>query len=88
MAMLGCRFTAQQRGWYVEESARDTFFNAAFAHQCEKSPLIILPASFFFFESVEHLLGWGEQELMLIVRVADDPQEVREIIAFGKTRKL
>ncbi len=88
MAMFRGRFTAQQHGGRGEQAARNLRFNPPLAHQGKKTPLVNLPARFFLSVFVEHLVCRRQQRLVLVRRVADHTQKVREVIALGKASEL
>ena len=71
--MLGCGFAAEQHGGYIKSTAGDAFFDAPLAHEREKTLLVDFPATFLLLVCVEYVLGRGEQWLVLVVRMADDP---------------
>lgn len=88
VTVFGRRLAAQQHGWDGKLAAINALFDAPLAHQGEKLALIGLPASFPLLEVIEHLLGRSQQRLVLVLRVADQAQKVREIVALGEASQL
>ena len=88
VAVFGRHLTAQQHGWDVKQAAVDALLDAPLAHQGKKLALIRLPAPFPLLQVIEQVLGWGEQQFVLVLRTTDHAQEVREIVALGEARQL
>lgn len=88
MAMLRSSLATQQHGGYVEHAARNSLLDAPLAHQRKKSLLVDFPVAFLLLVCVEDVLGGSEQWLVLVVRMTDDAQKVREIITLGEAREL
>ena len=85
---LGRRLLATQKAGFIEQFRCDQLFNPSCRKQCQKVFLVNRPASLVFFEIVQNLLGWGKIKTMEIIDSTNRPEEITEVIPFGKAGQL